>query len=178
MAASCATRYYHGSPGSAGLDVTGTTVRFKLADSDGQDSSTPLSVPVSGENLSWSKFMKVNFTSSPAGSITNLRFFVASPPTGINHYSWAITGYTLPSSADVSGITGYTDNPTNKTTNNYPNRTSASPLTINAGTVLSNPSMGEGSQGYTQHQLGVLSTYPGGAGPITAFTATFRYAET
>ena len=178
MAASVQTRYYHGSPGSAGLDVTSTTVRFKLADNDAIDSNTPLTVPTSGENLSWSKFMKVNFTSSPAGNITNLRFFVTTPPTGIDHYSWAIAGYTPPVSGDTSGIVGYTDTAPNKATNIHTNRTSASPLTVNAGTVLSSPSIGEGSQSYVQHQLGVLSTYPGGAGPITAFTATYRYAET
>jgi hypothetical protein len=178
MAASCQTLYFHGASPTPGPDVTGSTVRFKLADNDTQDSNNPIPVPVSGEQLSYTKFMMVNFVTSPAGSISNLRFFVTSPPTGINHYSWVQSVYTQPSASDENGITGYTDTSGNKTTNNYPNRTSSNPLVVNSGTVLSNPNTGEGSQSYVQHQLGVLSTYPGGAGPITPFTGTFRYNET
>jgi hypothetical protein len=178
MGASIQTRYYHGASPSPGPDVTGSTVRYKLNDDDAADSNYPIPVPVSGENLSFTKFMKINFTTSPSGSISNLRWFVTSPPAGLNDYSWAQPVYTQPSASDEAGIAGFTDNPTNKTTNNYPNRTSSSPLVVTAGTVLSNPSTGEGSQNYVQHQLGVLSTYAGGAGPITPFTGTFRYNET
>jgi hypothetical protein len=178
MAASCQTRYYHGASPTPGPDVTGSTVRYKLNDDDAVDSNYPIPVPASGENLSFTKFMKINFTTSPAGSISNLRWFVSTPPSGINDYSWHISAYTQPTASDESGITGYTDTPTNKTANNYPNRTSSSPLVVNSGTVLSNPSTGEGTQDYVQHQLGVLSTYAGGAGPIQVFTGTFRYNET
>lgn len=188
MAASAQTRYYHGSsPGTASSDVTGLTVRHQLADSDIQDSVYPIPLPpgggpqVNGYNLGWRKSSKVNFASTPAGSITNLRWFTSgSIPTGIGF--WArlqATGlYIIATASDQNGISGFTDNSGNQTANNAANYTSGAPLTVNAGTVLSNPNTGEGTQVFVESQMGVNSSYAGGPGPITPFQVTYRYSET
>jgi hypothetical protein len=183
MAASVQTRYYHGaSPGVASGDVTGTTVRYKLADNDVQDSNNPIQLPNAGLNLSWRKSSKVNFTTSPAGSITNLRWFLATVMlTGIRLFARVqiANQYIVASAADVAGIAGFTDTVPNQNTNDAVNYTSSTPLTVVAGTVLSNPNTGEGSpQVFVETQASVGSTYNGGPGPIAPFTLTYRYNET
>lgn len=188
MSASAQTRYYHGSsPGTASGDVTGLTVRHQLSDSDVQNSAFPIPLPpaggpqVNGFNLGWRKSSKVNFTTTPASAISNLRWFTSgSIPTGIGFWSRVqVTGiYITATSADQSGISGFTDNSGNQTANNAANYTSSAPLTVNAGTVLSNPNTGEGTQVFVESQMGVSSSYNGGAGPITPFQVTYRYSET
>ena len=186
MAASVQTRYYHGSsPGVASSDVTGATVRHKLADNDTTDSNNPIPLPGAGMNLGWRKSSKVNFVTSPAGSITNLRWFVSGgPPTGIRFFARVqSTGtYVFATSNDQNGITGFTDTVPNQNANDVAlvPYNSSTPLTVQGGTVLSNPATGEGgtNQVFVETQLGVLSTYAGGPGPITAFQATYRYSET
>lgn len=186
MAASVQTRYYHGSsPGVASSDVTGSTVRHKLADNDITDSNNPIPLPVSGTNLGWRKSSKVNFTTTPAGSITNLRWFVSGgPPTGIRFFARVqATGlYIFATSNDQNGIASFTDTPTNQNNNDVAlvPYNSSTPLTVQAGTVLSNPNTGEGgaNQVFVETQIGVLSTYAGGPGAITPFQVTYRYSET
>lgn len=186
MAASVQTRYYHGSsPGVASSDVTGSTVRHKLADNDVTDSNNPIPLPNSGMNLGWRKSSKVNFTTSPAGSITNLRWFVSGgPPSGIRFFArvQSVGIYIFATSSDQNGITGFTDTVGNQNANDVVlvPYNSATPLTVQAGTVLSNPSIGEGgtNQPFVETQLGVQSSYAGGPGPITPFQATYRYSET
>lgn len=187
MAASSQTRYYHGSsPGTASSDVTGLTVRHQLSDSDVQNNAFPIPLPpgggpqVNGLNLAWRKSSKVNFVTSPAGAITNLRWFTSGViPTGINFFArlQAASTYVMASASDQSGISGFTDTSGNQSANNAANFTSSAPLTVNAGTVLSNPSVGEGTQVVVETQLGVSSSYAGGPGPISAFQITYRYAE-
>jgi hypothetical protein len=186
MAASVQTRYYHGSsPGVASSDVTGATVRHKLADNDIQDSNNPIPLPAAGMNLGWRKSSKVNFTTTPAGSITNLRWFISGgPPAGIRFFARVqIAGqYIFATSNDQNGITNFTDTVGNQNANDVAlvPYNSSTPLTVQAGTVLSNPSIGEGgiNQVFVETQLGVQSTYAGGPGPITPFQATYRYSET
>lgn len=181
MSASVEVRYYTGaSPGSAGSDVIGVTVRHKRADNATLDANSPIPKPASGENLGWRKHCKVNFLSTPSGAISNLRWFISgSVPTGIKHYSKASASYNAQASvSDESGISGFTDTQPNKDANDETQRTSASPLVVNAGTVLSNPNTGEGTQDYVLSQLGCKSTYAGGAGAFTPFSGNFRYAET
>jgi len=182
MAASVQTRYYTGSsPGVASSDVTGLTVRHKLADNSVQDSNNPIPLPASGMNLGWRKSSKVNFITSPAGSISNLRWFISGgPPAGIRFFArnQATGVYVQASSSDTAGITGFTDTVPNQNANDATQYTSSLPLTVNAGTVLSNPNTGEGTQVFVETQLGVQSTYTGGPGPIIPFQATYRYTET
>lgn len=180
MAASAQTRYYHGSsPGSAGGDVTGSTVRHKRADNDIQDANNPLPVPTSGLVFTWRKHSKENYTTTPSGSITNLRWFIgAAMAAGLYLGAWLNAIYTQGATADETGITGFTDTTPNQTTNDASNYLAAAPLTVNSGTVLTNPSTGEGSQSYVVTQLGVRSTYAGGPGAISPVAVTYRYSET
>lgn len=181
MAASCQVRYYTGaSPGGASADITGTTIRYKQADNATQDILTPLVFPLVGQTFSWRKSTKVNFATTPVSAISNLRWFVSSnPPTGVNFYArlQAAGIYIQANSSDVNGITGFTDTPTNQNANNAVNYTSAAPLSVNAGTVLSNPNTGEGTQVFLETQLSIGTTYNPTPGAITSFGNTYRYVE-
>jgi hypothetical protein len=181
MSASQQTRYYHGaSPGSAGGDVTGSTVRHKQADNDIQDANNPIPVPLTGLSFGWRKSSKENWTTPPLGAISDLVWFLTgTPATGQYVYArvQSVGIYVVATSADQSGITGFTDTAPNRAANLATLYTSSSPLAINAGTVLSNPNTGEGSQDFLETQMALDSTYAGGAGPITALTVTYRYVE-
>ena len=182
MAASAQVRFYTGaSPGSASSDITGTTIRFKRADNSTQDTNNPVPLPVSGLAFSWRKSTKVNWSSTPAGSITNLRWFLNSVLTsGIRLFARIQSSgvYVQGSSNDENGIAGFTDTGGNQSANDATNYTSSAPLTVNSGTVLSNPNTGEGTQVFLETQLAVSSSYSGGAGVISSFQMTYRYSET
>lgn len=184
MAASPQTRYYHGSsPGVASSDVTGLTVRYKLADNDVQDSNNPVPLPNSGLSFSWRKSSKMNWVSTPVGSITNLRWFLNSALTGgIRLFARVQASglYIQASASDASGITGFTDTVGNQNANDAVNYTSSAPLTVQAGTVLSNPATGEGgiNQVFVETQAAVNSSYSGGPGPVPAWNMDYRYNET
>jgi hypothetical protein len=106
-------------------------------------------------------------------------FLTGTPATGQYVYArvQSVGIYVVATSADQSGITGFTDTAPNRAANLATLYTSSSPLAINAGTVLSNPNTGEGSQDFLETQMALDSTYAGGAGPITALTVTYRYVE-
>jgi len=182
MAASAQTFYYHGSsPGTASSDVTGLTVRHQLADRDTQDALYPIPYPSTGLSFGWRKSSIINFFTSPASNISNLRWFLSStPPTGISFFArvQAAGVYVQASASDQNGISGFTDNSTDQSNNNAVNYTSASPLTVNSGTVITNPNTGVGSQVFVETQLAVTTSYTGGPGPITSFQITYRYSET
>lgn len=183
MAATVQTLYYTGATGSpaASADMTGGSVRHKRADNNTVDATNPIPLPASGENFGWRKHSKINVTVTPAGSISNLRWFATVPPAGINLYAWASATYTQGSLAtDEAGITGFTD-AGNKANNlvTAGQRSSTTPLVLNAGgTILSNPTTGLGTQDYVVTQMGVASTYAGGPGAVTPVTITYRYSET
>lgn len=146
--------------------------RFHRADShpttDG--STTFIPVPTSGTNYSWRKSFKLNVTATPVGSVANLRFFsdAVSWGTGITALAKVSASYVQGSSSDNSTpISSATDVTT---------YTSASPLTVNAGTVLSNPSTGYGTQDYVVMQVAGVSTVV--AGTTSARTLTYRVDET
>jgi hypothetical protein len=185
MAASAQTRYYHGSSPAPGPDVTGTTVRHKRADNDIQDANNPLPEPATATYAwAWRKWSKENWTTTPAGAISNLRWFLSTtPPTGIFFAAWLQAVYPLGGASDVAddnGVNGFTDTTANQNANVATQYTSVAPLTIQAGNVLVNPNTGEGfGQGnFVVTQFGVNNTYTGGPGPITAQTLTYRYSET
>lgn len=182
MAASQQTRYYHGaSPGTPSADVSGSTVRHKLADNDIQDTNNPIPLPLVGLSFGWRKSSKENWSTSPVSSISNLVWFLTgTPQTGQAVYVrlQAPNVYVAASAADVNGITGFTDTPTNQAANNATQFTSGSPLVVNAGTVLSNPNTGEGSQNFIETQMSISPLYTGGAGAVPPLTVTYRYTET
>lgn len=182
MPASVQVRFYTGaSPGSASSDITGTTIRYKQADSAVQDTNNPLAMPTSGLTFSWRKSTKINVFTTPVTSIVNLRWFMSQTPTaGISFYARTQTTgtYIQANSNDQSGIVGFTDTTGNQNTNNATNYTSSTPLSVNAGTVLNNPNTGEGTQVFVETQMAVSSTYAGGPGVIpTPVSFTYRYTE-
>ncbi len=146
--------------------------RFHRADShpttDG--ATTYIPIPASGTNYSWRKSFKLKVTATPVGSVSNLRFFsdATSWGTGVTAYAVAAASYTQGSSSDNTALIGSGVDVTTYT--------SASPLTINSGTVLSNPSTGYGTQDYLVMQVGVGST--AAAGTTAARTLTYRVDET
>lgn len=147
--------------------------RFHRADShptvDG--STTFIPVPTSGTNYSYRKSFKLNVTATPVGTVSNLRFFSdgSSWGTGITCYAKAKATYTQGSSSDNTAL--FDGTAVDVTT-----YTSSSPLTINAGTVLSNPSTGYGTQDYLVLQVGGDSTVV--AGVSAARTLSYRTDET
>lgn len=190
MAATAQVRYYTGGAGgTAGADVIGTTIRYKRQDNNTVDINGPVPLDAVNTQYSWRKSSKINFTTTPSGSITNLRWFAASIPANTELYAAkdsAITptGYTQATSGDEgsagnSGVVGLADTSGNRTTNACStNRTSASPLVVNSGTVLANPSTGEGTQEFVVTQFAVTTSYAGGPGATSNMTITYRYAET
>lgn len=181
MAASAQVRYYTGaSPGGASNDITGITIRYKQADNANLDTLAALVLPLTGLTFSWRKSTKINFVSSPVTNITNLRWYMGgTPPTGIALYV-RVQGagiYVQANSNDANGIAGFTDTGGNQNANNATNYPSSTPLTVNAGTVLNNPSVGEGTQVFVETQMSVSTSYAGGGGGITPFSTTYRYTE-
>jgi hypothetical protein len=204
MAATAHIYVIHGSasqniPGST--DIISTTIYFRLDDTDTVGSDSPIQLPVSGINLSWRKATYIYWSTTPAGAISNLRWFCSGVTAGIGFYARIVSTYVLASGTDTSGITGFTDNQGNRTANDAGGTdggtgfTSATPLTVNSNSVLSNPKVGAsdgqgngsavntgtgttaGKQDYVEMQAGVMSTFSGGPGGTT-WTVTYRYAET
>lgn len=170
MAATYQVDVFHGSSPTGAAWSAGA--RFHRADTspttDG--ATTYIPIPTSGTNYSWRKHFKLNVTATPVGSVSNLRFFSdgTSWGTGVTAYVKTSSTYTQGSSSDNSTqISGSTDVTT---------YTSGSPLTINSGTVLSNPSTGYGTQDYLVMQVGGTSLVA--AGTTSARTLTYRVDET
>ena len=146
--------------------------RFHRADShpttDG--ATTYIPIPTSGTNYSWRKSFKLNVTVAPAGTVSNLRFFsdTTSWGTGITAYAKQKATYTQGSSSDNSAL--FDGTAVDVTT-----YSSASPLTINAGTVLT-ATTGYGTQDYLVMQVGIGAT--ASPGTTSARTLTYRVDET
>jgi hypothetical protein len=126
-------------------------------------------IPAAGNNNSWRKSFKLNFDTTPSGSATNLRWYDGvSWGTGVQLYARTTATYTEASSADETmATTGYVD---------AIGYTSGSPLTVNAGTVISNPNTGLGTQDFVESFLRVgTSASPG---TITGHQLNYRWDET
>lgn len=170
MAATYQVDVYHGAGPSSGAWPAGG--RFHRADTDPttDGSTTFIPIPTSGTNYSWRKSFKLNVTVAPVGTVANLRFFSdgVSWGTGVTAYAMAKASYTQATSADNTAL--FDVSAVNLTT-----YTSASPLTINAGTVLT-ATTGVGTQDYLVIQVGGGTTAT--AGTTTARTLTYRVDET
>lgn len=128
-------------------------------------SATPIAIPAAGSNYSWRKSIKLEVTATPVGSVTNLRWFsdATAVGTGITMLVAAITAYTQASASDeTAAIPGGVDATT---------KTSASPIVVNSGTVISNPSTGVGTQDHVVMQAQVGTT----ASPGTTALRTYTY---
>lgn len=146
--------------------------RFHRADShptvDG--STTFIPIPTSGTNYSWRKSFKLNVTVAPTGTVSNLRFFsdTTSWGTGITPYAMKKASYTQGSSSDNTAL--FDGSAVDLTT-----YSSASPYTINSGTVLT-ATTGYGTQDYLVLQVAVGTT--AAPGTTSARTLTYRCDET
>lgn len=98
MAAVIEIRSAHG--GTAGTPASQpavTSVRFKAADNDDADTSNPLVKPTSGTNYSYEKWLKLQVTTAPDNSLTNLRFHRSSGTfTGISDFYGVYDTYVPP----------------------------------------------------------------------------------
>lgn len=151
-------------------------IRFKQADDSNVNTANSIPIPPSGSKYSFRKQNKIKFTTAPAGAISNLRWYASGTPVQSGavklnvgkdaSYVQGGTGLDNGSTDVLSALTGYNDSVTYIV---------SSPLVINAGTVLSSPSTGYGTQNYVALQLQVTSTaVPGVIGPSSI---TYRYDE-
>jgi len=171
MAATYETHVFTGSGPTDTAHINGW--RFHRADTNtsADGSTTHIPIPASGINYSFRRTFKLKVVTTPVGSVANLRFFSdgVSWGTDITCYAKTKAAYTQATSADNTAL--FDGTAVNVTT-----YTSSSPLTINAGTVLSNPSVGYGTQDYLVMQAGVGSTAAAGTTPER--TLSFRVDET
>lgn len=166
MAAIVRVDVYHGAgPSSAAWTANEL---FHRADTSATSTSNPVPVPNAGTANSWPKWTKMNVTTAPAGSITNLRWFDGSSwGTGIKLYAKKNATYTQGSSTDeTKSLASYTD---------AASYTSGSPYVINSGTVLT-ATTGVGTQDYLETiiELGTTAVQ----GTVTGHTLTYRFDET
>jgi len=170
MAATYRVDVFHTAGPTSGAWPAGGLLHRADTDPTTAGAATPVPVPAAGSNYSWRKSFKLNVTVTPSGAVTNLRWFSdgVSVGTGLVVLAKNTASYTLASSADETVALGSSVDATTLT--------SASPMTVNAGTVLSNPSTGFGTQNYVEMQLQVGTT----AGPgVTALrTYSYRVDET
>jgi hypothetical protein len=152
MPATVIVRSLHGATGTIEVTVSGSVARYNKADSENDNHLLRVVIPPSGEAYSWRKLFKAQVTVTPGGAISNLRYFTdgSSPGTGIAIYAHKTPDYTRPSAADELGLI---DQGAGTPVEDQIGYTSGSPLVINAGTVLSNPSIGFGIQDFVETQL-------------------------
>lgn len=167
MAATVSVTRFHGAGPSE--DAAISQLIFKWADDNTDDTNDPI-VRGASNVWSWAKSAKLKIDATPDNDITNLRFFSAAANfggshTGVSMLAVAEGSYTQGSSGDESAARG-----------SMANRLEGSPLVVNAGTVISNPSTGFGTQDFTVMQLQIDNTVPAGASSTQ--TQTYRYAET
>lgn len=166
MAATTEIREAHGS----GPTLTAVTnVRFCNSDT-ANDTSNPIQIPASGNAYSFVKSLKLACTTSPAGTINNVKHYwdgTNNFGTGITLKGHTTATYTQATSNSVDS-SAYTTG-----TEVFANWTSASPLSVSGS--ISNPSTGNISD-YVRLQMQVASTATVGTTPQE--TGTFRYDET
>ena len=175
MVATVEARVLHGVTPALGVDVTGTTLRFKQADNDVADASNPVPIPAAGFNYSWRKSFLLVVVTAPDNQISNLRFFAdpGSLGTGRRSLFASAASYTQASAADASTPISAVDVTT---------KTAASPEVLQAGELVNDTdtfptSAGtSGSQNVVELQLEVGPTATAGNGP-GALTLRYRYDE-
>jgi hypothetical protein len=180
MAATVTVRRWTGASGApTKTDVTSSTTRASTSDAPTPGTANPIPIPGAGTKYSYWISTRLQATTSPTGTINNLRWF----SDGSNNYGTGVTakGQSATSYVEAGGTPG--DSGTQLTTGNHGGLsaapvdvfgfTSASPKAL-AGSI-SNPSTGDFGDFFVM-QLEVAST--AGPGTLTAETFTFRYDET
>jgi hypothetical protein len=170
MPATYEVRVFHGaSPGTDSLWPAGGI--YHQADSTPSvvDNNTAIPIPTSGTNYSRRKYVKLKTTAAPTGTESNLRWSTDGQAwgTGVGFHVTTVSAYAQSTSADHSALgagmvdaTQYTD---------------ASPLVVNAGTVLT-ATTGFGTQDFVVTQVSVGASASPGA--TAARALKYRVDET
>lgn len=181
MAATVVIKRWTGSSGSpTKTDITGINTRANAEDAHttaGTDN--PIQVPSSGTNYSFWVSTRLSATSSPSGTIDNLRWYT----DGSNNFGTGITckGNTASAYAQATGTDGVTGDQLN-TTNHEDlagapvdvfGHTSGSPKSVPGS--ISNPSTGDFGDFFV-YQIEVADT--AGPGATAQETFTWKYDET
>lgn len=185
MAASTSIQLYTGGTGGAPdttLELSGGNIelRHKQEDDSAADLNNPVPIPsAGGENYSWRKHTKLVFTSNPAESISNLRWYAQSK-SGLTNWS-GVTLY-VGLTADANYVKGSTSDETTKmaqaSLDAAENYSTGSPLVVNSGalgitTTTTVPT--DGTQDYVVQQMGVGDSATSGV--TWARNVYYRYDE-
>lgn len=171
MAATTAITQYTGSGPSS---TTITNLRLKTADdASGTDTTYPLVKPSSGTNYSYLATVALTVSSAPAGSITNIKFYM----DGANSYGTGITlkgdeSNTYAQATGTQGSSGDLSATFYTSGTDLFTHTSGSPKSM-----TSNATTGTGRYSYYMRMQMALSTSVS-AGTLSTETATFKWDET
>jgi len=170
--------------GPTKTDITGINSRLQADDTHTTaGTSNPVRVPTSGTNYSYWANTRLSASSSPAGTINNIKWFT----DGANNLGTGLsmkvqTASVYGRASGVSGTSGDQLDTTNYaaaggTLAGAPSDafgyTSGSPLSVTGS--ISNPSTGDFGD-FVVYQIEVIST--AGPGASTQETLTWRYDET
>lgn len=155
--------------GETATDKTSGTVRFKTADNATVDLLNPMVKPAAGVNRSFQKWLRLNISVAPAGSITSPRFFTdgANSNTGVTMFISTTNPGTFSTPALETTDTGYTDAFT---------FTSASTKALDA--VNAGPFSSTGDFGDYIKMAMKIDTTVSAPGTLTGETLTFQWDET
>lgn len=182
MAATVLIRAYSGSSGAPTLtDVTTLNTRLNTSDTHASaGTATPVGIPASGTNYSYWMALRPEATVTPAGTVSNLRWYTDgtnSSPAGITYKCQEATTYVQ--ATGTAGTTGLQLNTTNYSTLTAApvdlfGFTSVSPKSI-AGSIT-NPSTGPFGSWFVVQ--GEVASTTATSGAVTAETLSLVYDET
>lgn len=182
MAATVLIRRYSGSAGAPTLtDVTSANTRFNTSDTHAASgTATPIPIPSSSSNFSYWVAYRLDASTTPTGTISNVRWYsdgTNSSPAGVSWRAQEATSYVR--ATGTSGTTGLELNTTNYATLTAATAdlfsfTSVAPKTITA--TISNPSTGPFGDWFVV-QMEVAST-TAATGAVTSETLSVVYDET
>lgn len=155
--------------GETPTDKTSGTVRFKTADDSNVDNNAPMVKPGAGTNFSFQKWLRGDITVSPAGSITNWKFYTdgTQSNTGVIQYAKTTNPTAFATPVLETATTGYTDAFT---------YTSGSPKGLGVGNV--GPYTATGDFGDYLEMCMTVGTTVTAPGTLTAEVMTFSWDET
>jgi hypothetical protein len=149
---------------STGTATTVNSIRFKHADTfDASATTTPMVKPGSGlYDRSYVKHLSLYCSVAPSTNITNGKFYVATPPTGVSYYCISDSAAYSQAAADAgSGLDGTTT----------ANPTSGSPITFLSATFTGTGRVGQ----YVRVYMRLADTVT--AGTLAGTTFTFSFDE-
>lgn len=161
--------------------VDGTTIRFKRADNDTNNSLNPTPKPSSGTNYSWRKSFRLKVTVTPDGDIADLEFYTDGGSWGsgltVNGHKKPVGNYDVASSADESALIAVDSGGSIVDAATW---LTGAALSVKSGVMLSNPDTGYGDQDLVELQLAATTSASKGTKPsaVTTRQYTYRFNET